>query len=217
MSFTRDEIKLDVFRKMEDSTSVVFTDSDFNQEFNSAIQHLERKIDFRELEVSDLTSLDTVENQREYTLPTTNGRIRKIIDLVIDDTHYRETPFRRRDNYRYIRGVNFGDVRHYSYLYYLFNTTTIGFLPTPTAVKDVEIYYYRYHPAVVDGSTALLFPDAVREALVSRIYATGLKADATIPDMTISAEEANYERLTDEYRESQGQTSQSFSNQFFNH
>lgn len=215
MSFNRGDVRADVRRRLEEFATSVITDSDINQEFNYTLRDLERQIDFRNLMTSDLTSLVTVENQQEYTLPSINGEIRKIIDLVIENVHYSEIDFLERDNVKLGNSVALSDVTMGNNVYYLYGVDTIGFIPIPdTDGENILIYYYRFHPDVTDDSTDLLLPDIVREAMVTRILAGVMVADETIPDATIDYQKAEYQVLLNKAREHLQQTSRSKISQF---
>ena len=202
MSFTRGDVRADVQRRLEEFNTTVVTDSDLDQEFLYALLDIEQKIDFRELMDSDTTSLDTVVDQQEYTLPTTNGVIRKMIDLTISNVHYEEVDFLQKDNLQGSQNsVNIGDVAMAGNAYYLYGTTTIGFVPIPSAVADIKFYFYKFHPTVSDDTTALSLPDIVREAIVTRMAASVMKTDETIPNATITNEMNEYERLVGNARQ----------------
>jgi len=200
MSFNRGDVRADVRIRLEEFNTTVITDADINQEFDYALIDITNQIDLPNLLVSDTTSLDTVADQTEYTLPTTNGVIRKIMDIKIGDIHYEEISFLDRDNVSTGSGVSLGDTRRTSHAYYLFGTTTIGFVPAPSSVKDVEFYYFRDHPTITDDTTALSLPDLARKAVVTRITATVMKADETIPNVTIQTELFQYDRYMAELR-----------------
>jgi len=214
MSFNRGDVRSDVRRRLEEFNTTVFTEADFEQEFEYALTDLTNRVDFKELEVKDLTSLDTVVDQQEYTLPTTSGVVRKMIDVVTDNVHYEEVDFLDRDNVSSASGVSLGDVRRGANAYYLYGSDTIGLIPIPSTVTDIELYYYRKHATISDDTTILSLPDIARKALVTRITATGMKADETIPNAFIQTEMNEYERFLSEMRQVLEETSRLKVHQF---
>ena len=218
MSFNRGTIRSDVRRRLEEFNTTVFTEADFNQEFDYALQDLTSRVDFRELVVTDTTSLDTIVDQQEYTIPTTNGVVRKFIDVKIISTHFEQIDFLDRDSISIGGGgVSLGQTNQSMGAYYILGTSTIGFVPVPSTVEDVELYYYKEHDAITSDDTTLDLPNIARKALTTLITATGMKADETIPTNMINSEMAEYERYLREMREIIKEQSRSNLYQFNNY